>query len=93
MECDQIIFSGHAVMRMYERSIQTSEVIQVVRHGRIIREYTDDKPFPSFLIMGSSPERILHIVIAYDIHNARCIIITVYEPDPDLWNGSFENRR
>jgi hypothetical protein len=52
MDCESIFFSGHAIRRMFERSIGRREVIDIVRLGEIIAEYPDDEPFPSSLILG-----------------------------------------
>ena len=66
MECDQIFFSAHALRRMFERSIPDEAVVHVVRAGRIIREYADDVPFPSYLMVGTYQALVLHVVLAED---------------------------
>jgi len=44
----------------------------------IVKEYPDDKPYPSILIFGkTNRERPLHIVCAYDSEEDHTIVITV----------------
>jgi hypothetical protein len=37
---------------MFERNISDEVVEKVIKNGKIIKEYLDDKPYPSFLILG-----------------------------------------
>jgi hypothetical protein len=53
--------------------------------GKIIRNYDDDNPYPSYLIFGKTDiGRPIHSVIAYAEEFKTAFIITVYEPDPGL---------
>ena len=93
MNCDHIWLSGHAVKRMFDRSIRHDEVTQVVRLGEVIADYPDDEPFPSCLMSGFVHGRPLHVVVAIEAGSASCYIITAYDPDPDLWEEDFRARR
>jgi hypothetical protein len=77
---------------MVERSISPDDVLEVLEKGEIIREYPHDKPFPSLLRLGWVGERPIHVVSAYDFEQKSVIIITVYEPTPDLWDAGFRRR-
>jgi len=45
-----------------------------------------DKPYPSLLIFGkTSVGRPLHTVCSYNENEEVAIVITVYQPNPDLW--------
>lgn len=77
---------------MFERNISLDDVRQVVAHGEVIRTYPEDKPFPSRLILGWSGKRPVHVVAADD-DQENIIIITVYEPDPDLWEEDFRTKK
>lgn len=55
---------------------------------RIIADYPADKPFPSKLLLGSVQGRPLHVLVAQD-DNQCYFIITVYQPDPLVWNDDF----
>ncbi len=87
-----IIFRVHAIQRMFENGISAAEVHQVVTAGEVIREYPEDKPCPSRLMLGFSGSRPLHVVAAENTAADETIIITVYEPDPSLWDESFRRR-
>ena len=93
MRCDQIVFSGHAVRRMFERRIGRGEVSAAVASGDVIAEYPDDVPFPSVLLLATVSGRALHIVVAEDASIRTCYIVTVYPPDPELWNPDLRTRR
>jgi len=93
MNCPEIIFSQHAVQRMFERGIQTNALRAVIESGEVIGEYPDDQPFPSCLILGWLEDRPIHVVIAIDAISRKCYIITAYVPGLDLWNPDFRTKR
>jgi len=93
MECRALVFSGHAVQRMFERGIDEAHVRQVVISGEVIADYPDDSPYPSRLLLGFVGERPLHVVLAIDSAGERCYVITVYEPDPTQWEAGYRVRR
>jgi len=93
MDCRQIIFSGHAIRRIFERGIAVSGIREILRVGEIIADYPDDHPLPSFLILGLIDNRPIHVVVAVENETIICYVITVYEPDPTLWSDDFKKRR
>lgn len=93
MRYDEVLFSSHAIQRMFDRGITTEDVLSIVRAGEIIADYPDDQPYPSYLVLGSPRGRSLHVVIAVDSDNSRCFVIIVYQPDPALWSADFRTRR
>ena len=78
---------------MFERAISVDDVLAVIADGEVIADYPDDKPFPSALLMGSAGSRTLHVVAARDGARGKCYAVTVYEPDPMLWNDDMRSRR
>ncbi|MFQ5954886.1 MAG: DUF4258 domain-containing protein [Kiloniellales bacterium] len=66
MDCDRILFSGHAIRRMFERGLRVSDVAAVLRHGEVIDVYPEDTPFPSRLMLGFVGSRAIHVVVAAD---------------------------
>jgi hypothetical protein len=78
---------------MFEREISADDVLSVLRDGQSIELYPDDTPYPSRLIVGLRNQRPLHVVIADNLAEDTQIIITVYEPDPALWNDDFTKRK
>ena len=70
--------------------IMTAHVIKRC-NGEIIKQYEDDKPFPSCLLLGMSVnDRYLHVV-ASDTINLH--IITAYYPNVDEWEPDFKTRK
>ena len=92
MKCKHVSFSRHAVERMFEREIDKAGVIEVLRTGEVIAEYLDDKPYPSYLLLGFiTSSRPLHVVVARE--DDFCHVITAYDPDLSLWELNFKKRR
>ena len=87
-EMRQYEFSKHAVDQSIIRDISVAEVEDVIRGpSEIIEDYPDDKYGPSCLVLGfTRARRPLHIQCSYPTRPL-VKIITLYEPDPDLWIG------
>ncbi len=93
MECKQVVFSGHAVQRMFERGISKSDVLAVIASGEVIAEYLDDEPLPSYLILGFMEGHRVDIVVGVAHLTQTGYLITAYTPDLSLWNSDFKTRR
>jgi len=93
MHCDELYFTIHAVRRMFERGIQRTAVEKVIATGEVIKEYPEDKPFPSFLMLGHSGGAIFHVIVATDVASGLCHVITVYTPDNVIWYDDGKTRR
>ena len=82
----QYEFSRHAVDQSIIRNIAVAELEEAISgRSEIIEDYPDDKYGPSCLVLGfTKAGRPLHVQCSYP---SRLLIkiITVYEPDPDLW--------
>ena len=87
-----ILVTEHARQRLAERGIMIQDVMQCIETGEIIRQYEDDKPFPSCLILGAAVNgKYLHAVLSLDedfLH-----LITAYYPDSTLWEADFKTRK
>ncbi len=89
---DNIIMTAHVIKRCKERNIDSESIINVIMHGEIIKQYEDDKPFPSCLLLGMSiNDRYMHVVVASDHVNLH--IITAYYPNIDEWEPDFKTRK
>lgn len=93
MRCAKVLFSGHAVRKMFERALSRDEVLVVVAGGEIIAEYPEDQPYPSALLLGIVGGRAIHAVVARDAERELCTVVTAYVPDPALWSPDFKTRR
>lgn len=93
MNCREITFTRHAFERMFSRSISPEQIRTIVSRGEAIIEYKDDTPFPSTLLLGYSNARPIHVLVGRDSSASVCYIITVYEPDPLIWEDDYKRRR
>jgi len=85
----------HAHERSFQRSISRDDIRHVLETGEIIQEYPDDRPLPSYLVLGwtENESRPIHVVAADDEEEDVTHVITVYEPDPDLWTDDFRKKQ
>lgn len=62
----------HATRRMFERDINETDILFLLKTGDIIEEYLQDFPFPSVLVNGRDPKgRVLHAVVGIDSRSQR----------------------
>jgi len=80
-------------VRMFERAITVNDVRQVLATGDTIREYRDDRPYPSRLVLGWSEGRPIHVLVADDPDRQLTVVITAYIPDPERWEPGYRRRK
>jgi hypothetical protein len=88
-----VVFSDHAVGRMFERNISEEDIEHVLVHGEVIESYPDDRPDPSFLLFAMVLGRPLHVVIGLNVPEERCTVIILYKPDIRKFEPDFRTRR
>lgn len=89
---ENMAITEHARIRLYERNISIDDIVNGINTGEIIKQYEDDKPLPSCLVLGFSVKlQYIHIVVSCDIDFV--YLITAYFPDPDIWKSDFKTRR
>jgi hypothetical protein len=78
--------SKHALDQSIVRDIGVAEIEEAISNGaELIEDYPDDKYGPSCLLLGlSNAGRPLHLQCSYP-GRSLVKIITLYEPNPDLW--------
>lgn len=89
----RIIYRQHAIRRMHERCISEIDVEQAMETGAIVEAYPNDTPYPSALLLGHAGNKAIHIVYADSIEENLRIIITVYEPNLEIWLEDLRTRR
>ena len=79
-------YSKHAVDQSIIREISVLELEDAVTgKSEVIEDYPDDKYGPSCLILGyTKTGRPLHVQCSYP-SRPLIKIITLYQPDPELW--------
>ncbi len=93
MDYEHLDFSGHAVLRIFERKIGVRDVEAVLRSGDVVEDYATEKPLPSRLMLGFVDDKPIHVVVAYDAKSKTCHVVTVYPPNPALWEADFKSRK
>lgn len=88
-----LVYRVHAIERMVEREISADDVRAVVEQGKEIESYPGDSPYPSRLLLGWHGMRPIHVVAADNAADNETIIVTAYEPHPDVWEPGFEKRK
>ncbi|MGA2073347.1 MAG: DUF4258 domain-containing protein [Terriglobia bacterium] len=58
-----------------------------------LKTISDDRPYPSRLVLGWRSARPLHVVVAHNSDENELIVITAYEPDLGLWEADFKRRK
>jgi hypothetical protein len=86
------VFSDHIISQMFRRNISLDEVKIILDNGEVIKEYQEDEPYPSFLLFGIIDLRPLHLLVAKDLKTGNCIMVTVYEPDKNVWSSDFKTK-
>lgn len=87
-----IIYRAHAYQRMFERGINEADIRKVLLEGEVIMDYPDDRPYPSYLVLGWCDKRPIHVVAAINEPDNQAIIITIYEPEGILWEDDFRRK-
>ena len=93
MEYEELIFSSHAIKQMFARKISKAEVKTVLSRGEVIREYLDDYPYPSYLLLGFVSECPIHLVVGFDVETKRAYVITTYQPDSQVWELDYKRKK
>ena len=89
---ENIAITEHARLRLYERKITIDDIMKGIETGEVIKQYEDDKPYPSCLILGFSVQsKYIHIVVSCDTDFI--YLITAYFPNPAIWENDFKTRR
>ena len=88
---DKIKWTLHALSRMRERKILSEMVTDAILTGEIIKQYVDDKPYPSCLIFNNNYTAPLHVVAS--TNGDSVFIITEYVPTTDEWYDDFKTRK
>ena len=83
----------HTLQKLVERGIPQQSVREVLLSGERIREYPEDKPFPSALFMGYIENKPLHVVAAFDETANLAYVITAYEPSLEIFEDDYRTKR
>lgn len=89
---ERIAVTEHARIRLNSRGISIFDVQKVIQEGEIIRQYEDDKPYQSCLILGLSIQgKYLHVVVSHDTEFI--YLITAYYPSLSTWESDLKTKK
>lgn len=89
---EKIAITKHAKERLEERGIKVDDITHCIDTGEIIKQYEDDKPLPSCLILGKTiNNKYMHIVLSRS--EDYIYLITAYYPDSTQWNEDLKTRK
>ena len=83
----------HVLQKLAERGIAQGAVRDVLAVGERIRDYTEDRPFPSALFLGYVGGRPLHVVASCDEANGQAFVVTAYEPSLAVFESDYRTKR
>jgi hypothetical protein len=83
----------HAYERIKSRGLRTDDVVTDIAHGVVVEDYCDLRPYPTRLLLIRSGERPLHVVVSERPAQGVILVVTAYEPSPELWYPGFRRRR
>ncbi len=88
----KIMWTKHGLERLQERHITRADIICCLTNCEIIEEYVDDKPNPSYLVLGFTvSSRPIHVVVG--VAQDFLWLITTYYPTCEKWSEDFRVRR
>ncbi len=89
---ERMAITEHARQRLLERGITVNDIMRCIETGEIIKQYEDDKPFPSCLILGTTKsQKYLHVVVSHD--STWIYLITAYYPSGEVWKPGFRVKK
>ncbi|WP_425246743.1 DUF4258 domain-containing protein [Desulfovermiculus halophilus] len=88
-----MFWTYHVNMRLRQRSIRRSWILESVESYILIESYPEDKYLPSCLVWSKYDDEIFHILLGVDTNENNVRVITSYRPDPAEWTNNFKKRR
>ena len=89
---ESIAITKHAKNRLIERGITVADIQNAIQTGEVIKQYEDDKPFASCLLLGlTENNEYIHVVASIDCEYL--YIITAYYPDVGEWESDLKTRK
>jgi hypothetical protein len=88
------LLSEHAFDKLRLLDCTFAEFELAIEHAEIIEERpVDDAGSRKELVLVVDWTRPLHLVVVVDERRREERLVTVYEPDPDLWSPDYRGRR
>ncbi len=92
----RLLWTYHATMRLRKRGISRQMVVESVDTYEVIESYAQSKAsryLPSCLVRAEYHGEPFHALFALDRESNYVRVITVYYPDPQIWEEGFRRRK
>ena len=93
LSAGRVLFSAHAVKRMFERGFTHQDVYRVADMGQAIEITLMTRPTLVVCFWAGLVARPVHMVLANDTLEGVPVVVTLYEPDDSQWQPDFRRRR
>lgn len=87
------LLSEHAFDKLRGLDCTFAEFDAAIDRAEVIEERVLDGDALKELLLALDWSRPLHVVVVVDERHREERIVTVYEPDPDLWSPDYRWRR
>lgn len=93
MREDRFLWTYHVNMRLKDRFIPRSMILDSLETYEIIEAYPEDKYLPGYLVWAKHGKTVFHVLFAVDEPNDNVRIVTAYRPRPDEWIENLKSRK
>lgn len=89
----RVLWTYHVNMRLAERSIPRTTILEAISSYEIIESYPDDKYLPSYLVFARERATVFHVLFGTDVLGNNVRVITAYYPSKESWKDDLKTRR
>jgi hypothetical protein len=87
------LLTEHAFDKLRQIDCSFAEFAEVLEQAEVIEEHQLDDEQVKELVLAVDWARPLHVVVVVDGDREEERIVTVYEPDDELWTDGYRRRR
>ena len=80
-------------MRLEARGLSREHLLESMDTLSLIEDYPKDKCLPSHLCRGLARGEVFHVLLAADVGGECIHVVTMYRPDPEIWDKELRARR
>ena len=87
--------SEHGYDELAADSLSVREIVSSVETGIVVEDYPNYPKGASVLVLQSGFKQTpIHVVWGIPKgHDSPAVLVTAYQPDPELWNKTFTERK